>query len=69
MHKILSFWLIHRTETLLLYFMEPRRKLAFVESLLNHLYLANCVTDMVVRLCTVAKLPTEVDPDLYEEFR
>ena len=51
------------------YLLEPKRKLFFVEAMFNHLYLASCITDLVVRLCTVQEVPESVDPISYEELR
>lgn len=69
MHKIISYWLLKKPSIILNYLLEPKRKLFFVEAMFNHLYLASCITDLAVRLCTVQEVPEEVDPVSYEELR
>ena len=53
LNRVLSFWLIKRPEQFLRYVI---RKKDFVQSLFNHLYLTQCVTDLLVRLCTVPNI-------------
>ena len=53
LNKILSFWLMKRPMDFLAYII---RKRDLVESLFNHLYLTQCVTDILVRLCTIPKI-------------
>lgn len=69
LHKILSYWLMKKPNIILNYLLEPKRKLFFVEAMFNHLYLASCITDLVVRLCTVSQVPEDVDLASYEELR
>jgi hypothetical protein len=40
-----------------------------VESLFHHLYLSECVTDLLVRICTVPDLKGGIDINDYNEFR
>ena len=49
-NKIISFWLIKRTDVFLSYLC--RRK-NLIQQFFNHLYLTHCVTDLIVRLCTL----------------
>lgn len=65
LNKILSFWLIKRPEKFLNF---VTCKKDFVQSLFNHLYLTQCVTDLLVRLCTVPDVKG-VNHDDYSELR
>ena len=49
-NKILSFWLIKRPIVMLHYLM---KKKDFIAHLFFNLELGSCVTDLLVRLCTV----------------
>lgn len=49
-NKIVSFWMIKRTDVFLDY-LTKRKNL--VQQFFNHLYLTQCVTDLIVRLCTI----------------
>ena len=65
LNKILSFWLIKRPEKFLNYVITKKD---IVKSLFNHLYLTQCVTDLLVRLCTVPDIKG-VNEDDYQELR
>ena len=65
MNKIFSFWLIRRPERTLKFVIAKKD---FVQSLFNHLYLTTCVTDLLVRLCTVPDIKG-VDEAEYQELR
>ena len=53
LNKILSFWLIKQPERFLQFVIDKRN---FIQSLFNHLYLTQCVIDLLVRLCTVPEI-------------
>lgn len=40
-----------------------------MDSLFNHLYLAECVSDLLVRICTVPELKDGISLDEYNDFR
>ena len=48
-NKVVSFFLIHRPNEMLAYFAQNQQPL---ESLLNHLYLAEPISDLIVRIIT-----------------
>ena len=50
LNKILSFWLMKRPEDFIAYIIKKRD---LIQSLFNHLYLTQCVTDLLVRLCAI----------------
>ena len=52
-NRILSFWLIKRPEEFLAYIVKKRD---LIQSLFNHLYLTRCVTDLLVRICTIPEV-------------
>jgi hypothetical protein len=64
-NKIVSFWLIKRTEVFLGY-LTKRKNL--IQQLFNHLYLTHCVTDIVARLCTIQDIKA-VNPTNYMSMR
>jgi hypothetical protein len=51
LNKIVSFWLIRETQNILHYII--KNKTAIVNGLYNHIYLSQCITDLLVRICTV----------------
>jgi len=63
LNKILSFWLIKRPEQFLNYVISKK---GFVQALFNHLYLTQCVTDLLVRLCTVPDIKRVNKADYHE---
>jgi len=69
LNKIISFWLIKRPQILLKYFTASSRRSLLIDSMFNHLYLSHCVTDLLVRLCTVATVPPAVDICEYNDMR
>jgi len=54
---------------LLNYLGSSNRRSKFVDSLFNHLYLTECVTDLLVRLCTVPDLQGGISLSDYNELR
>ena len=52
-NKILTFWLARRPKDLVRYIIKKRD---LVQSIFNHLYLTDCVTDLLVNLCTLQSL-------------
>jgi hypothetical protein len=64
-NKVMSFWLIKRTEEFLSYLCVQKN---FVKQMFNHLYLTHCVTDLIVRLCTVQDI-CGVDEQQYQSLR
>lgn len=65
LNKIFSFWLIKRPETFLKYVIAKKD---FVQNLFNHLYLTQCVTDLLSRLCTVPDIKGVPETE-YAELR
>eukprot|EP00347_Sterkiella_histriomuscorum_P003094 403365611 len=66
LNKIVSFWLIKDTQNILAYII--KNKTAIINSLFNHMYLTQCVTDLLVRICTVRNIGTVPLQD-YKSFR
>lgn len=52
-NKIISYWLKQKPEIILSYLAEANSRCDLIDSMFNHLYLSNCVTDLLVRFCTV----------------
>ena len=52
-NKILRFWLSKRPVDFIRYIIKKRD---LVQAIFNHLYLTDCVTDLLVNLCTVQTL-------------
>jgi hypothetical protein len=46
-----------------------QRSSRLVQSLFNHLYLSNCVVDMLVRICTIPDLQDGITMDRYNTIR
>lgn len=65
LNKILSYWLMKMPNVMLQYLSHEARMTQLVNSLFNHLYLGHCVTDLLVRLCTMVELPMSVDASEY----
>ncbi|CDW80337.1 UNKNOWN [Stylonychia lemnae] len=65
LNKIVSFWLIRDSELILRYII---KNISIIESLFSHLYLTQCVTDILVRLCTVKNIQS-INPDEYRQIR
>ena len=49
-NKVVSFWLMKAPEAMLTFIAEQNN---FVGLLFDHVYLTDCVTDLLVRLCAV----------------
>lgn len=64
-NKIVSYWLIKETELTLKLII---RQKGIISSLFNHLYLTSCVTDLLVRICTV-RMQSFSLPDDYRNLR
>jgi|LauGreDrversion4_2_1035121.scaffolds.fasta_scaffold752842_1 hypothetical protein len=54
---------------MLKYLCSSKRSSKLVESLFNHLYLSECVTDILVRICTVPDLKDGIDISDYNDMR
>jgi len=52
-NKIFSFWLLKRPAKMLEFLLGQK---AQISSFFNHLYLSHCVTDLLVRICTVKNI-------------
>lgn len=68
-NKVVSYWLMKEPQVFLKYIGASNRRSKLVESLFNHLYLSECVTDLLVRICTVPDLKDGIDISDYNEMR
>lgn len=66
LNRILTFWLMKRPDAFLAYIVKKRD---LIQNLFNHLYLTKCVTDFLVRLCTVPEIQNESLKEGYKSMR
>jgi hypothetical protein len=53
LNKIISYWLIKDPDYIMDYVTETSRRFELIDCMFSHLYLSNCVTDLIVRFCTI----------------
>lgn len=64
----MCFWLLKEPDQVLSFFSDPKRQAKIMDAMFTHIYLSHCVTDLLVRLCTVPEvLPALTDK--YQELR
>jgi hypothetical protein len=65
LNKVFSFWLLQRPAEMVDFFIKNKER---VLAMIKHLYLGNCVSDLLIRICCVKQVP-QARSIAYNELR